>query len=398
MRRVTSLLTVITCSACLVPFAAGHLAAQSGASVFSLLEPEGTLSMGEEVDGALSSSDYRSPGDSYLEAWAIQGTAGQQVTIDLISDDFDAFLFVAGPGLEETLYDDDGGGACHARLTFRFLENGTFHVIATSNGPRETGVYALRVSNQPGPRARYECGGVNPDILLALPTDDRVLRLGDVALGTLEWEGGRMIDGRLAEAWALEGVAGQSVAIRLESDAFDALLLVAGPGIAGAESDDDGAGDLNSLLTLVVPEDGTYTVVATSVGEGSTGPYTIGVEEPLDLNTLPTNERTVEVGGTMSGELTSADPRIGEGRFAQAWSLQGSAGQRYRIELSSSEFDCYLMLVGPGIAEPLVDDDSAGDLDARLVYTLPEDGTYRVIVTSAGAEETGAFTLRVVAN
>jgi hypothetical protein len=148
----------------------------------------------------------------------------------------------------------------------------------------------------------------------------------------------------------------------------------------------------------VVPEDGTYTVVATSVGEGSTGPYTIGVEEPLDLNTLPTNERTVEVGGTMSGELTSADPRIGEGRFAQAWSLQGSAGQRYRIELSSSEFDCYLMLVGPGIAEPLVDDDSAGDLDARLVYTLPEDGTYRVIVTSAGAEETGAFTLRVVAN
>lgn len=398
MRRAARIIPVITCLVCLVTLTAKRLEAQAGGSVLALLEPKGALSVGGEVEGALSNSDYRSSRDTYLEAWSLDGRAGEQVTIDLISDDFDAFLLVTGPGFDETLSDDDGGGACHARLSFRFLEDGTFHVIATSNGPRETGVYALRLSREPGPVARYECGGVNPDILTALPVDDRRLRLGDVALGSLDAGDSRIMEGRIAEAWALEGAAGESVAIRLEADEFDALLLVVGPGIDGMLSDDDGGGNYNSLLTIKFPESGTYTVVATTVGEGIVGPYTIGVEEPLDLNTLPTDGRIVEVGGTMTGTLTASDPMIGEGRYGQAWAFPGSGGQSYTIELDSSDFDCYLMVVGPGIAEPFVDDDSGGDLNARLGLTLPEDGDYRVIVTSAGPEETGAFTLRVVGN
>jgi hypothetical protein len=379
--RNTSLLALLIA---LVHLGAESLDAQDGSSVLSLLEAKGSLSIGGQVEGTLSSSDYRSPTDQYMEGWTIEGEPGQSVTIDLVSDDFDAFLYVVGPGLGETLWDDDGGGACHARVSFTFLESGEFRVVASSNGSRATGVYVLSVSSEPGPIAGYECGGINPEHLAALPVGDRELPGGE-----------RVMDSRYAEAWALEGRAGESVTITLESTAFDAYLFVIGPGLGEVLSDDDSAGELNSMITVKFAEDGMYTVVATSVVDMATGTYTIRVTQPLDLNELPTGERVAEIGGTMDGYLTATDPVIGEGRHGQAWSLSGSAGQTIIVDLISTEFDAYLMLVGPGIDEPIVDDDGGDDLNSRLSVALPEDGEYRVIVTSASGGETGRFTLRV---
>jgi hypothetical protein len=377
----------------LLPSSPRRLEAQAGASILSLLEAKGKLSLGEEVQGALSSSDYRSSRDAYMEAWTLEGRAGDPVTIDLIADDFDAYLYVVGPGLGETLSDDDSGGACHSRITFTFLETGSFHVVASSTGPRQTGVYTLRASESPGPTAGYSCGAMNPAWLTQLPTEGRTLRLGELASGALTANSPRAGDGARAEAWELEGRAGESVTLTLESDAFDAYLLVTGPGLNDVLTDDDGAGDLDSQLTLRFPVDGTYLVVASSVHESAVGPYTLRVTEPLDLNELPTAERVLEVGGTMSGWLRSTDPLIGEGRRGQAWALLGRAGQTYTIDLASSEFDCYLLVVGPGLEQPLEDDDSGGDLDSRIRITLPEDGTYRVIASSLGGE-TGEYSLR----
>ncbi|UCC49569.1 MAG: PPC domain-containing protein [Gemmatimonadota bacterium] len=393
VNRPNVVVSVVLCA--LLLGSTRYLEAQAGASILSLLEARGQLSVGGEVRGALSSSDHRSARDAYMEAWALEGQAGESVTVDLISDDFDAYLYVVGPGMYQTLSDDDSGGACHARITFTFLEDGTFRVVASSTGPRQTGIYSLRVSDKPGPTAAYSCGGINPALLSDLPIDGRTLRVGEVASGALTASSSRPSGGAGAEAWGLEGRAGESVTVVLESDAFDAYLLVSGPGLSDVLTDDDGAGDLNSQITLTFPADGTYLVVASSVAESAVGPYTLRVTEPLDINELPTAERIIEVGGTMTGWLSSADPIIGEGRRGEAWALMGRAGQIYTIDLESSEFDCYLMVVGPGFGEPLVDDDSGGDLDSRIRITLPEDGTYRVIVSSAGSGETGEYSLRV---
>ena len=104
-----------------------------GTSVLTLLNTDGRqLEIGDEVRGALSASDFITSGDSYVEAWALEGRPGQEVSIDLVSDDFDSYLYVVGPGLSETLTDDDGGGACHARVNFTILDRGVFHVVASS--------------------------------------------------------------------------------------------------------------------------------------------------------------------------------------------------------------------------------------------------------------------------
>ena len=370
------------------------LFAQRGGSVLELMSPEGPLMVGEEFHSALSSSDTRGRDDSYMEAWTIEGQAGESVTFDLIAEDFDPFLYVTGPGLEETLSDDDSGGACFARITFTYLENGTFRVVASSNSARATGTYLLRVSEMPGPTAGYACGGMNPEILLGLPTEGRTLSFGEIYFGSLSSTSPTIGENKKAQAWSLEGRAGEAVSVTLASDDFDSYLYLTGPGLDDVLTDDDGAGDLNSLLTVSFPENATYTVVASSLGGGATGSYTIRVDEPTDMRDLPTDGRVLALGETVSGFLTNSDPVIDQGRRGQAWELEGLEGETYTIDLISDDFDCFLYVIGPGLTDPMTDDDGAGDLDSRITITFPFDGKY-VVIASALSTGEGPYTIRV---
>ena len=71
-----------------------------------------TIAIGDQGVGTLSDGDPEGPDGSYLQAWALELRAGQEVTADLISSDFDSYLMVTGPGLESELSDDDGGVGC----------------------------------------------------------------------------------------------------------------------------------------------------------------------------------------------------------------------------------------------------------------------------------------------
>ena len=383
--------TVLTVLAGLA-LAPGSARAQT-ASILTLLEIEGRLEVGAETQGTLSSSDIVSTRDNYLDAWALEGRAGDEVVIDLISEGFDTYLYVVGPGLDGTLSDDDSGAGCNARIAFTFLENGMFSVVASSSAARQTGVYSLRVSAS-APEPAYSCGGVNPLTLASLPTVGRTLGLGDVMFGQVTLGVNMIDDDRAAQAWTIEGRAGESATITLESDAFDAYLFVLGPGLSNPLTADDSGGSSNAQLTVQFPADGTYTVVATVLSSGS-GPYVLRVEEPLTLKNLDTAGRVVVVGGEAEGTLTGADPIVVDGRRAQAWAIEGVPGQRVAIELISADFDSFLYLVGPGIGDPLSDDDGAGELNSRISYTFREAGTYLIIVSALSADAVGDFRLVV---
>src|SRR5687767_14311724 len=84
-----------------------------GGSIVSTLSVQGrTLTLGEEASGALSIADVRGADDSPMEAWAIEGEAGERVTIDLRAAEFDAYLYLIGPGFRDTQFDDDGASGC----------------------------------------------------------------------------------------------------------------------------------------------------------------------------------------------------------------------------------------------------------------------------------------------
>ena len=108
-----------------------------------------TLTMGAEGFGTLSDADPEGPDGSYVQAWALELSAGQEVTASLASSDFDAFLLVTGPGLEWELSDDDSGGGCDARITFIAPEDGEYRAIVNAAAPGQTGQFLLRATDTP---------------------------------------------------------------------------------------------------------------------------------------------------------------------------------------------------------------------------------------------------------
>jgi hypothetical protein len=259
---------------------AAQVAQGGGGSVLWLPQPAGRLQPGTDIRGSLSSADYRLPRDAYFDVWELEGRVGDSLTVDLRSDDFDALLYIVGPGLDETLSDDDGGGGCHARIGLTFLENGMFRVIATSAESRTTGVYTLRASPTPEPVQEGECGGADLSGLAQLPTEDRRLRVGDRVSGSLSSADRTLSNGIPVQAWALEARAGQRVNVTLEADGFDAFLYLLGPGIASPMSDDDSGGELNARVTVTFPETGTYVVVVSSPDRGVSGAFRLSVRTP----------------------------------------------------------------------------------------------------------------------
>ena len=390
----TALLQAALCFALLALLSPAHAWAQ-GTSVLTLLSTDGReLEIGDEVRGALSASDFITANDSYVEAWALDGRPGQEVSIDLVSDDFDSYLYVVGPGISETLTDDDGGGACHARINFTILDRGVFHVIASSTSWRQAGTYQLRVSEEPGPVAQMSCGGIAGSELTGLPTDGRRLTWGELVRGHFTGVEATIRNDQPVQAWALEALAGETATIRLQSDDFDAYLFAFGPGMSEVMSDDDSGGGLDSELTLSFWETGTYTIGASALSSGSTGSYSLTVTDPvdaIDMTDLSTAGRVLRMGSNAMGTLTEADPVI-DGQPVQAWAVEASAGDFATIELMSVDFDSYLYVVGPGLPEPLSDDDGGDGLNSRLVVSFPADGVYSVVASSLGGT-TGDFVL-----
>ena len=81
----------------------------------------------------------------------------------------------------------------------------------------------------------------------------------------------------------------------------------------------------------------------------------------------------------------------------QVHEMKLQAGQVYLIDLESTAFDAYLRLhdaKGKLLAE---NDDIIPNvnLNSRLLFTAPADGTYRLVATSFEQRGTGAYTLTV---
>lgn len=98
-----------------------------------------------------------------------------------------------------------------------------------------------------------------------------------------------------------------------------------------------------------------------------------------------------------SGTLAADDPTLEDGSHYDLWVYRGTAGERVRIDLRSTAFDCYLSAgvldEGAFTVRASNDDVEPGNTDARVDVTVPEGGVLHIRVNSFDAGETGAYTL-----
>ena len=98
-----------------------------------------TIGLNETVTGTLSTGDRQFTDDSFFDEFAFEGTSGQEITIDLTSADFDAFLQVHPPTGDAIASNDKATGDTNSQLVMTLEESGTYRIFANSFRGNETG-------------------------------------------------------------------------------------------------------------------------------------------------------------------------------------------------------------------------------------------------------------------
>lgn len=105
------------------------------------------IELGQSMTDRLTDADQLYPDTTYYHRWIVSTRAGQDVTIDLVSADFDPVLIVRGTA-DSSIINDDGGPGCASRVVFTAPSSVPDTIIVnTTNTPiRQTGRYTLTVS------------------------------------------------------------------------------------------------------------------------------------------------------------------------------------------------------------------------------------------------------------
>lgn len=98
---------------------------------------------------------------------------------------------------------------------------------------------------------------------------------------------------------------------------------------------------------------------------------------------------------THRGDLAAGDETLDDGEYVDKYPFEVQAGQRVVLDLSSSDFDTYLVLRRPGGRATINDDYDDSTTRSRIEIIADESGEFSVWVTSFEPGEAGAYELTV---
>lgn len=101
----------------------------------------------------------------------------------------------------------------------------------------------------------------------------------------------------------------------------------------------------------------------------------------------------VAKGDTFTGNLAAGDEQLQSGEYQDSYTFTANAGDQITVDLTSTQFDPYLILIPP-VGDQMDNDDWEGSLShSRIETTASSSGTYEVLVTSFAPGETGSYML-----
>ena len=197
-----------------------------------------------------------------------------------------------------------------------------------------------------------------------------------------------------ADTYTFEAQVGQMLTIDLTSGDLDTYVILESP--EGNEwANDDHEGNVgHSHLSMMVMEEGEYTVTATSFGQGETGEY----ELEINLSAAPENPPEIDR-EQHRGNLARGDQTLQTGEYYDTYPVTLNEGDMVTITLNSEDFDTYLILIADAANNPLhvENDDHNGSLQqSQISQAITRSGDYSIYVTSFAERETGDYTLSVM--
>jgi Bacterial pre-peptidase C-terminal domain len=318
---------------------------------------------------------------SHCQTHLVRMTPDFAYTIEMFSPDgkkLDPYLRLEDGAGRELAEDDDGAGNQNARIVFRPSAEDTYRIIATTFYPDQTGPCKVVVYQAP-----LLTGKVAVLPAVRIPADFSLLLLEKVLKAAKPvFAGAVLFDDKGKPA------AGKALQFRWEK------------GATKLTTNDDGG------VRLPLTADKVRGLVV-EIPQGFKGALelTDKVGNPTALNLLPefAKEKVVSAGGKLileeKGLLTDTEPLDlvrKKGCYSKMHTLKMAAGSTYTIDLVSNDFNAFLRVEDPDGKSLAEDDDGAGKLNARIVFTPTADGVYRIIVTTEAAQQKGSYRLAVL--
>lgn len=203
--------------------------------------------------------------------------------------------------------------------------------------------------------------------------------------GELSVGGPTLNDDSLYETYSFQGVREQRLIITLVSDEFDTYLKLIGPdGEEVARNDDVSESSNDSYISTSLVEDGTYTVWANAYDQTGSGRYSLSVlPGPADGFILQN-----------SGTLNVDELVLTDGSAYDKYFFEGRRGQAVTVDMSSNDFDTYLVLLDPASEKIAENDDiSASNRNSQITTILPSDGIYTIWANGYDSNEQGQYSI-----
>lgn len=317
----------------------------------------GSLRYGDTVDASLNNAR----GDR----WTFEGNAGDVAIIEMRSEEIDPFLELRTANDILLINNDDNGGDLSARIVFQLSETAVYTIIAKDTF-NSLGAYTLSLNR--------EIGSIQPPDEPSI--ERRELTYGASLEATLQNTTG--------DRWTFVGATGDVVSISMSSDELDSFIELYSPSGELVARDDDSGGNFDATISnFALPEDGIYTVVARDLGSATLGTYRLALS-----SVQASTPGTISYGQSLSATLSNPE--------GDRWTFDAAAGDLITINLESTDFDTYLELLDDAETVLTADDDSGTDLNSLIrLYSIPEAGTYTVVVRAWSDSDTGNYTLEL---
>ena len=337
------------------------------------------ITLGEKVEGALSTTSPTDDDGHRAEFYRFRGTDGQRISIELKASGFDTYLTLRRASDNSVVAEnDEGGDGTNSRLTHTLPADDDYVIEARAFSGDGEGRFTLVVTET------------------APPPPPTPVALGQTIEGEITEDAPREDDGKRYVDYVVSGKEGQRIQVILRSGDFDSFLQIgsASGDFSADVSDDDGLGEgTDARITYTLPADGDYIVRVTPYAADGKGLYSL---ELSDRGPEP-KPGSLLVGATVRGELSDKDAMTDEGAYFDAYRFQAKKDEKLRITMVSNAFDAFIDLGSDGdtFESLATDDDGLSDKHARLDWTAPDDGWYVIRARAYAPNQTGPYALTV---
>jgi hypothetical protein len=338
-----------------------NLAQSPGAIYVAPGDEGGPLTNGWKHTGVIDLGD--------LDVWSFNANAGDNIVLRMGSTNFNPWIRLYGP--TGTLLGSAGSGAAGAlmeEIAVQATNSGSFTVVATGIGDG-TGNYLLNFAQSPG-------------AIFVAPGDEG----GPLTNG---WEHTGYIDLGDMDAWSFSATAGDNIVLRMGSTNFNPWIRLYGPTGSLLGSAGSGAsGALMEEIAVQATNSGSFTLVATAIGNGS-GNYLLNLaRSPGAFFVAP---------GDDGGPLTNGWKHTGVIDIGDLdmWSFDASAGDNIVLRMGSATFNPSIRLYGPtGSLLGSAGSGASGALMEEIALQATNSGSFTVVATAIGTG-TGAYLLNL---